>query len=266
MAEDAPAGFAVPQRLWRATVEDTVDKVRAFQQAVIATEVRKKIYGHAGDDKAERKRLLVLARSGRWREDPWLSRQVRKAFADRTPRPRVSGRIVADNCSYDVSRDEKGQVWLAVMTNNPGQRLRVNLGPLPEQIVPTSTIQIRADGWGRWQVIAAYPDHPASRSAPSSPIQRRSRGLTWGSARCLPTPAGTVTVPTNIRESRLEQSVTVPVAKPGTNCARCVTVTWPARLQLPKRVARPPLRCAGKGSANRAAQPGPQETVPSACP
>lgn len=39
MAEDAPAGFGVPQRLWRATVEDTVDKIRAFQQAVIATEV-----------------------------------------------------------------------------------------------------------------------------------------------------------------------------------------------------------------------------------
>ena len=36
MAQDAPADFDVPQRLWRATVEDTVDKVRAWQQAVIA--------------------------------------------------------------------------------------------------------------------------------------------------------------------------------------------------------------------------------------
>jgi hypothetical protein len=32
MAEHAPAEFAVPQRLWRATVENTVDKVRAWQQ------------------------------------------------------------------------------------------------------------------------------------------------------------------------------------------------------------------------------------------
>jgi Putative transposase DNA-binding domain len=180
MAEDAPAGFVVPQRLWRATVEDTVDKVRAFQQAVIATEVRKKIYGHAGDDKAERKRLLVLARSGRWREDPWLSRQVRKAFADRTPRPRASGRIVADNCSYDVSRDEKGQVWLAVMTNKPRQRLRVNLGPLPEQIVPTSTIQISSDGRGRWQVIAAYPDHRVSSVRPQQPNPTPVEGIDAG--------------------------------------------------------------------------------------
>jgi hypothetical protein len=42
MAEHAPAGVGVPQRLWRATVEDTVDKIRAWQQAVIATEVRPK--------------------------------------------------------------------------------------------------------------------------------------------------------------------------------------------------------------------------------
>ena len=56
--------FGVPQRLWRATVEDTVDKIRAWQQAVIATEVRPKIYARAGDDKTERKRLLGLAKSG----------------------------------------------------------------------------------------------------------------------------------------------------------------------------------------------------------
>jgi hypothetical protein len=40
MAEQAPVGFGVPQRLWRATAKDTVDKIRAWQQAVIATGVR----------------------------------------------------------------------------------------------------------------------------------------------------------------------------------------------------------------------------------
>jgi hypothetical protein len=108
MAEGAPDGFTVPQRLWRATVEDTVDKIRAFQQAVIATEVRPKIYARVGDDNDERKRLLGLAKSGRWCEDAWLARQCRDAFAGKTPRPRASGRIVADNCSYDVQHDERG--------------------------------------------------------------------------------------------------------------------------------------------------------------
>jgi hypothetical protein len=39
MAEHAADEFSVPQRLWRATVEDAVDKIRAWQLAVIATEV-----------------------------------------------------------------------------------------------------------------------------------------------------------------------------------------------------------------------------------
>lgn len=120
MAEGAPDGFTVPQRLWRVTVEDTVDKIRAFQQAVIATEVRPKIYARFGDDNDERKRLLGLAKSGRWCEDAWLARQCRDAFAGKTPRPRASGRIVADNCSYDVQHDERGRVWLAVMTPERG--------------------------------------------------------------------------------------------------------------------------------------------------
>jgi hypothetical protein len=30
MAEHAPADVGVPQRLWRVTVEDTVDKIRAW--------------------------------------------------------------------------------------------------------------------------------------------------------------------------------------------------------------------------------------------
>jgi hypothetical protein len=156
MSERAPAGFDVPQRLWRATVEDAVDKIRAWQQAVIATEVRPKIFSRTADED-ERKRLLTLAKSGRWREDTWLSRQCRKAFANKRPRPRRSGRIVADNCSYDTQRDEQGRLWLAVMTTARGVRLRMNLGSLPEELVPTSTIQIVCDRGGGWHVITAYP-------------------------------------------------------------------------------------------------------------
>jgi hypothetical protein len=60
MTEHAAAKFTVPQRLWRATVEDTVDKIRAWQRAVIVTEVRPKIYARTGEDKAQRQRLLGL--------------------------------------------------------------------------------------------------------------------------------------------------------------------------------------------------------------
>jgi Putative transposase DNA-binding domain len=180
MAEGAPAGFGVPQRLWRATVEDTVDKIRAFQQAVIATEVRPKVYARASKDKPERKRLLLLAKSGRWREDSWLSRHIREAFASKTPRQRASGLIVADNCSYDVAYDENDQVWLAVMTATRGERLRLNLGRLPEKLVPTSTIQIRPDGLGGWQVIAAYPAARVSSHRPQLPNPTTVEGIDAG--------------------------------------------------------------------------------------
>jgi hypothetical protein len=170
MAEHAPADFGVPQRLWRAAVEDSVDKIRSWQQAVIATEVRPKIYARSENDEAERRRLLRLAKTGRWREDPWLARQCRDAFAAKRPRPRPSGRIVADNCSYDTQRDEQGRLWLAVMTPSHGKRLRLNLGPIPESLIPTSTIEISPDGCGGWQITAAYR---AQRVCSTRPRRRK---------------------------------------------------------------------------------------------
>ncbi len=170
MAEGRPRKYAVPQRLWRATVEDTVDKIRAWQRAVIVTEVRPKIFQRTAANDDARRRLLALAKAGRWREDPWLSRQCRDAFAAKaTPRPRRTGRIVADNCSYDVIRDGQGRVWLAVMTPARGQRISVNLGPLPQHLEPRSTIAITPDGRGGWSVTAAYRAHQVSSVRPKKP-------------------------------------------------------------------------------------------------
>lgn len=53
-------------------MEDTVDRIRAWQQAVIATEVQPKICARTGHNRCERTRLLGLAKTGRWLEDPWL--------------------------------------------------------------------------------------------------------------------------------------------------------------------------------------------------
>ncbi|WP_165799770.1 zinc ribbon domain-containing protein [Mycolicibacterium tusciae] len=190
MAEHAPDDFVVPQRLWRATVEDTVDKIRAWQQAVMASEVRPKIYARTDDDNGERKRMLVLAKTGRWRQDAWLSRQCRKAFAGKSPRPRRSGRIVADNCSYDVQRDAQGRVWLAVMTPTRGDRLRLNLGPLPEELVPTSTIEISRDGRESWQVIGAYPDKRVCSIRPRHKNLTPSDGIDAGVSEVFTTTDG----------------------------------------------------------------------------
>jgi IS605 OrfB family transposase len=76
---------------------------------------------------------------------------------------------VADNCSYDLTRDEKGRVWLAVMTPVRGRRLALNLGPLPTQLEPRSTVAITRDGRGGWMVTAAYPARQVSSVRPQLP-------------------------------------------------------------------------------------------------
>ncbi|MDT5350484.1 MAG: hypothetical protein QOH91_3771 [Mycobacterium sp.] len=255
MAENAPAGFGVPQRLWRATVEDSVDKIRAWQQAVITTEVRPKIYDCAGEDKGERTRLLGLAKAGRWREDPWLSRQCRRAFTSKRPRLRRSGRIVADNCSYDVQRDEKGRVWLAVMTTTPRRRLRLNLGPLPEEMVPSSTIEIRPDRHGGWHVIAAYPASKVCSTRPCHTDRTQIDGIDAGVSEVFTDTTGRrygagqyTKIATRAERDRARGKAR--------NKLRART-SW----RSGHRACRP---C--QGPSDRASQPRPHQAVTSTCP
>jgi hypothetical protein len=106
-------------------------------------------------------------------QDPWLSRHCRIAFAGKQPRPRRSGRIVANNCSYDVRRDQQGRAWLAVMTPTRGQRLRLNLGTLPHELVPTST----------YQRIAARAERDCARGKARNKLRAmRERHLTRAAA------------------------------------------------------------------------------------
>ena len=66
------------------------------------------------------------------------------------------------------------------MTTTWGKRLRLNLGPLPEELVPTSTIEISRDERGRWQVIAAYPAKRVSSSRPRRKGLARIEGIDAG--------------------------------------------------------------------------------------
>jgi hypothetical protein len=97
---------------------------------------------------------------------------------------------VADNCSYDTVRDEQGRVWLAVMTPQRGQRLHLNLGPVPEHLVPASTIQISPDDRGGWQVIAAYPAHRVCSTRPKKPSPTAIDGIDAGVSEVFTTTGG----------------------------------------------------------------------------
>jgi Putative transposase DNA-binding domain len=96
---------------------------------------------------------------------------------------------VADNCSYDTERDLHGRLWLAVMTPIRGRRLRLNLGPLPPHLVPTSTIHVTAHAHG-WSVIAAYPAHAVSSTRPNKPHRTPVDGIDAGVSEVFTTTGG----------------------------------------------------------------------------
>ena len=157
---------------------------------MLTTELHGLIHAHAASD-TQRKHLYTLAKTGRWRDDQWLSRNVRDAFTGKNPHPQTGQGVVADNLSYDTCRDEHGHLWLAVMGLQPRQRIRINLGALPEQLVPTSTITIRRDN-DRWHVTAAYHPHTVCSTRPQHRHPAPVDGIDAGVREVCTTTSGQV--------------------------------------------------------------------------
>jgi IS605 OrfB family transposase len=61
-----------------------------------------------------------------------------------------------------------------------GARLRLNLSPLPDEMVPSSTIHISPDGRGGWQVSAAYPAKQVCSTRPRHNKLTRIEGIDAG--------------------------------------------------------------------------------------
>jgi IS605 OrfB family transposase len=76
------------------------------------------------------------------------------------------------------------------MTPSRGQRLPLNLGPLPEYLVPTSTIQISPSGQGQWSVTAAYAAHTVSSIRPQHPKPAPVDGIDAGVTEVFTTTEG----------------------------------------------------------------------------
>ena len=66
------------------------------------------------------------------------------------------------------------------MTPTRRQRLRLNLGPLPQEMVPSSTIEITPDGRGGWLVVAAYPAKQVCSTRSRSQQLTRVEGIDAG--------------------------------------------------------------------------------------
>jgi IS605 OrfB family transposase len=159
--ENTHNSYALQQRVWRACVEDCLNKISAAHEAQLVS-VRSKVHNRTVDE-TERKRLYTLLRKGTYRTDPWLHRHVRKAHHTSRSHRDAKPRLVFDNYSYDTELDSHGRTWISVMSSVRGERIRLCLGVLPEHLIPTTTIELIHNG-KRWSVHAAFEEHTVTQT------------------------------------------------------------------------------------------------------
>ena len=76
MADGTGASFGVLANPWKETVRDAMGDIRANRDAAKAT-AREAVRRHTRDEQ-ERRRLYGLLKSGRWADDPYMARIMRK--------------------------------------------------------------------------------------------------------------------------------------------------------------------------------------------
>jgi hypothetical protein len=172
------AHYGLPHKIWRQNVETGHREVHLWMQSrIAASRIKAKIKRHCNGDRTLEKQLYTALKIGNWSATPWLRRQTRKMYGGMVPRPSLRLRFSLDNCSYDVQRDAKGNLWLAVMGISPGKRVRLCLGKLPEAMSPTSEIQLYLEPDGRIEVSMTVDETVACR--PNAPKKsRRQRDTT----------------------------------------------------------------------------------------
>ncbi|MCP4110930.1 MAG: hypothetical protein GY749_36315 [Desulfobacteraceae bacterium] len=106
--------FDVPARLWKATLKDSSDNIKACREAA-KVKARQAVSRHTSDKK-EQKRLYTLLKYNKWAEDKYLRRIMRKYW--KHGRNHTKNQIVADTGCY-TAEVKNNQTWLYVMGLNP---------------------------------------------------------------------------------------------------------------------------------------------------
>ena len=116
--------FNVLSRLWKATLAGVFEDIKASREAA-KVKVRKAIRRRTSDEK-ELFRLYSLLKYDLWRDDPYLSRMMRR-YCQRG-RTKVKNQIILDSGCYDWQLNEKTQQgWLSVMGLKKGKRVKIPL-------------------------------------------------------------------------------------------------------------------------------------------
>ncbi|WP_370318359.1 zinc ribbon domain-containing protein [Actinoplanes sp. ATCC 53533] len=135
LADGTHVQFGVLANAWKETVRDAMAGIAA-SRAAAQLAVKRAVYRRTTDP-AEHKRLFTALKSGRWADDPFLARLMRKYLARGHNRTR--NQIVVRADQHNTRADESGRLWLAV----PGlvQRKMIRI-PLNTTVAPAGTLRL----------------------------------------------------------------------------------------------------------------------------
>jgi transposase len=176
MADGTGSSFGTLANPWKETVRDAMADIRANQEAAKA-KAREAIRRHTSDER-ERRRMYRLLKTGRWADDGYLSRIMRKYW--RRGHNHTSNQIVVRSDQYTTWTLAEGRnVWLAV----PGleRRSRVAI-PLNTTVAPTGTLRLILRG-GRAEVH--YQVQASALKSAQRPCGTRQLGVDKGYTEVL---------------------------------------------------------------------------------
>ena len=176
MADGTGASFGVLANPWKETVRDAMGDIRANRDAAKAT-AREAVRRHTRDEQ-ERRRLYGLLKSGRWADDPYLARIMRKHW--RHGHNHTTNQIVVRSDQYTTwTLAEGGNVWIGVPGLERCSRVAI---PLNTTVAPTGTLRLILRG-GRVEVH--YQVDAATLKSSQRPCGTRSVGVDKGYTEVL---------------------------------------------------------------------------------
>lgn len=110
----------LPARLWKATMVDALDNIKAYREAAKIT-VKKAIKSRPSE---KQKELYQMLKRNDWQGNNFLHRQMRKVFVRGIST--VNNQIVLDSGSYRWFL-RNGQGWIAIQSLEKGKRIHIPL-------------------------------------------------------------------------------------------------------------------------------------------
>ncbi|MFF8844345.1 zinc ribbon domain-containing protein [Streptomyces sp. NPDC015127] len=144
MQDGTAETFGVLANAWKETVRDAVADIAAHREAG-KVKVRKAVHRRYKDE-SKRKKAYADLKYGRWQDDSFLARQMRRHV--RHGVSRTANQIVVRSDQYNVWRMADGNVWIDIPGLGRRQKIAI---PLNTTVAPTGTLRLILRG-GRLEV------------------------------------------------------------------------------------------------------------------